>query len=176
MAKKDYTLRVGLNHNEKAIIVNTDTGEMKDVKHQPNNIPSNMEIWKPGLFKKSYTKSWQYLSNNLSAIEFKAAYSLALLAKANTNSLEPVGDETAYHELSVIMDVSKNVVDRVLKKLFYYGVFGKFEVIDPSKSYTKFWILNPYLSFDGQIIKSDIAQLFNGTRIALNFHDKDNIN
>lgn len=120
-------------------------------------------------FLKSYSKSWKYLQEEFSALEFKAAYSLALMAKAHTNSLEPLSDETTYRELSQILDVSINRVDKTLKKLFDYGVYARFEAVDPTKSYTKYWLLNPYLCFSGRVIKSDIAELFKGTRIGRNF-------
>ena len=171
--KNKYTIELQLSHDEAAAKVNKDTGEITIIgKKLVNNIPHDREVFEPNaLFKKSYTISWRYLHNNLSAIEFKAAYSLAMMAKANTNSLEPLSDETTYQELSKILGVGKNVVDRVLKKLFDYGVYARFEVADKRKPYTKFWLLNPYLSFDGKLIRSDIAELFKGTKIALNFHN-----
>lgn len=133
----------------------------------------NEIIFEPnGKFLKSYTKSWKYLQEHFSALEFKAAYSLALMAKANTNSLEPLSDETTYQELTNILGVGKNSVDRTLKKLFDYGVYGKFEVEDKTKPYTKFWILNPYLSFSGRLLRSDVAELFEGTVIALHYKGK----
>ena len=175
--KKDYTITVNLKHNESAAKINKETGEIKELSNGVNNIPEGKEIFEPkALFKKDYTKSWQYLCDKLSAIEFKAAMKLALKAKANTNSLEPLGEDTTYQDLSLYLGVSINVVNRVVDKLFKIGVYGKFEVYDKTKPYTRFWILNPYLSFDGRIIHSDIAELFKGTEIALHFHSKDNIN
>ena len=168
--KDKYRVNVSLQQNEVAAKINKETGEIKEVRTGYNNIPDDREIFEPqALFKKDYTQSWKYLFNNLSALEFKAAYSLALMAKANTNSLEPLSDETTYQELSKILKVGKNKVDKVLKRLFEIGVYGRFEVYDKNKPYTKFWLLNPYLSFDGKLIRSDIANLFKGTEIALNF-------
>ena len=177
MAKKAYEVKIGLNHDEKAVIVNTATGEMSYVKNTKNNIPPGKEVFEPkAFFKKDYTKSWQFLRDNLSNIEFAAAFSLALKAKANTNSLQPIGDETTFAELTEVLGVSINVVNRVVKKLFKLGVYGRFEVQDKNKPYTKFWVLNPYLSFSGKLINSDIAELFRGTEIAIHFHSRDNIN
>ncbi len=168
--KDKYDVKVSLQHNEVAATINKETGEIKEIRKGYNNIPDDREIFEPqALFKKDYTVSWRYLSNNLNALEFKAAYNLALMAKANTNSLQPLSDETTYRQLSKILQVSKNKVDKVLKRLFEIGVYGRFEVYDKTKPYTKFWLLNPYLSFDGKLIRSDIANLFQGTEIALNF-------
>jgi hypothetical protein len=51
------------------------------------------------------------------------------------------------------------------------GVYGKFEIVDMKKGYTKYWLFNPYLSFSGKLINSDIAELFSGTRIASAYID-----
>ena len=69
------------------------------------------------------------------------------LAKANTNSLEPLNDTSTIPELMEFLQVSKNKVNPILKKLFNLGVYGKFEFVDAEKGYTKYWLLNPYLSF-----------------------------
>lgn len=133
----------------------------------------NEIIFEPtGKFLKSYSKSWSYLAEKFNAIEFKAAFSLALMAKANTNSLEPLSDETTYKELITILDVDRRKVEKVLRKLFDYGVYAKFEVEDKTKPYTKFWILNPYLCFSRKLLKSDIVELFEGTVIALHYKGK----
>lgn len=167
MKKHDYEVSVPLKHDEFILIGNRNTGEATELKSKTNYTSTDSEKWIPSaIFKKDYVESWQYLKEELSAIEFKAAYSLALLAKANTNSLQPLNDDTTYTALTEILDVSKNKVDSVLKRLWNLGVYGKFEVVDPSVNYTKYWLLNPYLSFSGQVIKSDIGNLFKGTRIA----------
>lgn len=171
---KGYTQEVKLNHNESIMILNKSTGEAKELvnKTRPNNIPEGKEVFEPdAIFQKHFTNSWKFLQRELSTLEFKAASSLAILAKANTNSLEPIDDNTAYKELSEILGVSINKVDSVLKKLWDYGIYGKFEVKQADKPYTKHWLLNPYLSFSGKVLHSDIAQLFKGTHIAKAFNN-----
>lgn len=171
---EDYSQIVQLKHNERVIIVNDD-GEFREPTVRKNNIPSGKQVFEPnGIFKKTYTKSWEYLKQELSPFEFRAAFSLALLAKANTNSLEPLNDETTLNDLIAVLDVSINKVKPVLKKLWDYGVYGKFEVAKQNEPYKKYWILNPYLSFSGKIINSDIANLFIGTSIEIAYHKEDN--
>lgn len=167
-----YTAEYNLNHNEVPAKVNVETGETTTLMKRPNNIPEGKRVFEPdALFRKDYTNSWKFLERNLKPIEFKAAFTLALKAKANTNSLEPLSDSTTIPELMEVLGISKNVVKPLLKKLWSIGVYGKFEVSEVGKPYTKYWILNPYLSFSGKLIDSDIAELFSKTHIAKAFRD-----
>jgi hypothetical protein len=168
-----YTQSVELKNNETLAKVNTETGEVTTVKKRVSNIPEGKEIFEPeGIFRKDYTKSWKYLKSNLTAFEFSVAFELALLAKANTNSLEPLSDSTTVNQLVEKFNISRNKVKPLFNKLFKLGVYAKFEVYDVTKPYTKYWILNPYLSFSGKLINSDIARLFSGTKITLHYYDK----
>lgn len=174
MEVRDHKDEMKISHEESLAAINKETGEIRYKETEKNkSLPEGKMVFEEdAVFKKTYTISWQYLKENFSPLEFRAAFSLAMLAKANSNSLEPLSDETTYIELSQILGVSKNRVDVVLKKLFEYGVYGRFDVNDKAKGRTKFWILNPYLSFSGRVIVSDIADLFRGTMIALNYFSK----
>lgn len=167
-----YKQEIKLQNNEVAAKVNTETGEINIVNKKINNIPKGKEVFEPSaIFKKDYSNSWRFLRTHLGALEYKCAHTLALMAKANTNSLEPLNDDTTIPELMEVLNVSKNKVKPILKKLWEFGVYGKFEVKDADKPYTKFWIFNPYLSFSGKLINSDIANLFKGTHCAKSFYD-----
>lgn len=171
--KQDYKTEFRLNHNELPATINLNTGEVKELHKRPNNIPRGKEVFEEkGDFKKDYTKSWKYLKGVLTPIEYSAAHTLALMAKMNTNSLEPISDDTPHIQLEQDLGLSKNMVKKVLERLFHYGVYGRFDVSDPKKPYTKFWIVNPYLSFSGKLIDSDIKNLFDGTRIARAYRDE----
>ena len=169
-----YKKTITLDHEELPAKVNVLTGEVKVVESRPNNIPEGKEIFEQsGIFKKDYTNSWRFLQNNLSTLEYKVAHTLAMMARANTNSLEPLNDSSTLSELTSILNVSINKVRPILKKLFELGVYGKFEVAIPEKGYTKYWIFNPYLSFSGKIIDSSVAKLFQGTHCEKAFRDQD---
>ncbi len=166
-----YKKEINLNNNEIPATINLETGEVKALKAKANNIPKGKQIFEPkGIFTKTYNKSWIYLKSKLTPLEFGVAFELAILAKANTNSLEPLNDDTTMNQLVDKFSIGKNKVRPLFKKLFELGVYGRFEVYDKTKPYTKYWVLNPYLAFTGKIIDSDIANLFNGTDIALHYH------
>lgn len=168
----DYAIQLGLLHNERAASVDIETGEIKIKPLLKNNIPEGKEVFESNaFFQKHYPTTWNYLKQQTSTIEFAAAMRLALLAKANTNSLEPLNDKTTLASLVEVLGVGINKVNVVLKKLSYLGVYAQFGVEDKDKGYTRYWVFNPYLSFTGQLIESDLATLFKGTRIAAAFYD-----
>jgi len=160
-----YKKELKLKHNELPAIVDAETGEVTIVKERKNNIPDGKEVFQPdGFFKKDYSNSWKFLNNNLSPLEYKCAHTLALMAKANTNSLEPLNDDTTLLELMEVLGVSINKVKPILKKLWELGVYGKFEVKDADKPYTKYWIFNPYLSCSEEFVfTKEIDDLFKKT-------------
>jgi hypothetical protein len=115
--KTEYSLEIGLKHNEKAAKLNVETGEIKIIENRPNNIPDGKEVFEPnGIFQKNYTVSWKYLESETSNLEFAAAMRMALMAKANTNSLEPLNDNATIDTLVEVLGVSENKVKVVLKK------------------------------------------------------------
>jgi hypothetical protein len=173
MQNTTYETSIRLKHNESPAAIDLGTGGVRPLTPRPNNIPQNKEVFEPqGIFKKDYTNSWRFLDKHLTPLEYKAAHTLAMMAKANTNSLEPLNDETTLKELMEILNVSINKVKPILQKLFDFGVYGKFQVKEAHIPYTKYWVFNPYLSFSGKIIGSDISNLFRNTHCAKAFYDK----
>ena len=170
--KGTYRKEIELYHDEIPARLNVDTGELITLKPRKNNIPENSEVFEPNsFFKKTYPNGWAFLRKYLTAEESNVASILAAKAFSNTNSLNPLNDDTAISELSEIFGISRNIVKDMLKKLFELGVYGKFEVADINVPYTKYWIFNPYLSFSGSIIKSDIASLFKNTHCGKAFYN-----
>lgn len=162
---------VKLQHHEVPAKLDMETGSFEEIKKRSDNIPSDKEVWlSEATFTKTYNPSWKFLRAVLTPLEYTVAHTLALMAKANTNSLEPLNDDTTIPELIEVLGVSKNKVRPILNRLFSLGVYARFEVARKDVPYTKFWILNPYLSFFGKLISSDIANLFKGTIIEKEYH------
>lgn len=166
-----YTQELQLKDNEVAAKINSETGEVTSLKKRMNNIPENRHIFEPeGIFRKDYTKSWEFLDKVLTPLEFKIVAKLCRMAKMNTNSLAPLNDDTTIQCIAEEFSIGRNKVTPLFTKLFKLGVYAKFEAYKPDVPYTKYWILNPYLSFSGKLIHSDIAQLFIGTVIEKEFN------
>lgn len=150
--------------------------ELTDLMKKPNMLELNDKrlISSKGdghLFHKSFINSWAFLRREFSSTELSVALTLTLMSKAHTCSLEPLDDTATVRELSSIFNIGVNKVNVVLKKLHDYGVFGKFDVCLADKPYTRYWILNPFLSFNGTVIDSVIVKLFKGTHVERAFND-----
>lgn len=166
--KPDYIVELGLQHNELPATVNLDTGVVNIKKKRGRPIGTlkdkDKQVWLPNtIFYKHYPKTWEWLEKQTTPIEFKCAVLLGIKAEAYTNSLKPMDDDSSYRFLSEQLGISLGLVEYTIKKLFTLGVFGKFEVYKPEKPFTKYWLFNPYLSFNGRVVDKDIASLFEGT-------------
>lgn len=167
-----YKVEYVLDNNELPAKVDATTGETQ-ILTKRNNIPEGKEVFEPdGIFKKDYTKSWEFLDRVLTPLEFKVVAKLCRMARMNTNSLEPLNDDTTVNYIADYFSIGRNKVAPLFKKLFKLGVYAKFEAYKPDVPYTKYWILNPYLSFSGKIIHSDIAKLFVGTTIEMEYNKR----
>ncbi len=161
---REQTIR--LHHDEIAAKKDLRTGEVSEIRPHQNNIPDGKEVFEPnGIFRKNYPASWLFLDKHLTDLEMRVVNRLCFMAKMNTNSLEPLSDELAMTEVAEILGVHRHKAKKLVEKLFDLGVYAKFEVANVDVPYTKYWILNPYLSFSGRLIASDIARLFIGTKI-----------
>lgn len=169
-----YKAVLNLNHNERPAIINSETGEVRVEPIRPNNIPDGKQTW--GINEKGWRKSldysWDYLDEVLTDLELRVALRLSRMAKLNTNSLEPLNDETTQQEISEIFNIDRRKSKLLFNKLHSFGVYGKFDVVREDVPYTKFWILNPYLSFGGKLIGSDIARLFLGTKVTNAYYSR----
>lgn len=166
-----YTKEIKLKHNEVAAKVNVETGEIKEVTKRPNNIPEGKEKFiADEMFAKNYTKSWNFLLDNLSAVELKIAIKMSVMAEINTNSLSPLDNNTTIRELSEFFDIGINGVKKVFKHLMDVGVYASFKYGHYQRGIVEEWIFNPYISFKGKLINSDIKELFNKTKVAKVFN------
>jgi hypothetical protein len=170
----DYERIVELRHNEVPAKVNLETGEVVVIPQSltKTKLPEGKEVWLPdAMFQKYFPQSWEWLKKHTTKNEYHAAVALGQLAKAYTNSLEPISDSTVLTDLIEITGINKNLISYSMHKLWKLGVYAKFEAYDPSKPYTKYWIFNPYLSFNGKLIDSSLSELFKNTYVAMAFRN-----
>lgn len=168
-----YTPTIRLKDNERLLDkVNLETGEVTTIPHysfekkSPKDKSMDFCNFNQS-YQRSFTKAWLLLETQTSDVELKVAHKLALLAKAYTNSLEPMSPDSTLKEISDYLDnIGINSVSKIIDKLFKLGVIGKFEVYDRFESHQIYWIFNPYLSFNGKTIKRDVKTLFDNTYYA----------
>lgn len=161
MYKKEFNLK----DNEAPAKIDLETGEMTLLQATEKNIAkvkniNVVDFQHNELFQRTYIKSWNLLRTQTTDKEFKIATLLALKAKPFTNSLEPLNDDATSEFLASQFSVSRNGIKDIFDKLFKLGVYGKFELHDNPTNFKKYWIFNPYLSFNGNKIDKSILGLF----------------
>lgn len=169
--KYDYTTELKLKHNEIPAIINTETAELKELtSNQYKKEPKDRSTMYFNDFNqpwsRTFSASWKLLETQTTPKELLVAHKLAIRAKAYTNSLEPLNPESTVRVLAQELQENKNNIDKIIDKLFKLGVIGKFEVYEDNQHHQKYWVFNPFLSFNGKTIKKDVANLFSRTTYA----------
>lgn len=158
---------VKLEDHEFLVKANAITGEGKDLRKAMRKLEEGKELFKDeGDWVKKYKGMGSFLRRRLSMVERDMVSLMTDMAQFGTNSLDPLDDEKTSIELSEYFGVHRNYIKKSLKNLYDLGVYGKFSVSEIDKHYKKYWILNPYISYGGNIIDSDIKNLFKNTEIA----------
>ena len=167
MKNYGYKAEVPLNHDEALLKKNMRTGVITDlsVKRISNN-KTLVNYVAPDVFQRRYPKAWDLLETQTTDKELAVAYKLAKKAQAFTNSLQPLSPDSTITELSEELRVNRNIIGKIIDKLFKLGVIGKFEVYDRHETHHKYWVFNPFLSFNGNVIKHDLYPLFENTYYA----------
>lgn len=161
-----YNASANLNDNEKLAKINIETGEIKEINISATRKPrdKSMDYFNSkNVYQRYFTKAWGLLMTQTNDLEFRAATMLGMMAKAYTNSLEPLNPDSTAKELSDYLHIDRRLVLGVMTKLEKLGVIGTFGVYNRNEVYQGFWIFNPYLSFNGKIIKKDVDVLFKDT-------------
>lgn len=159
-----YTKTLKLHHNEVPATINKETGEVKEVKQRPNNIPDGTSLQKFEAFSKVNDKAISFLESVLTNEEMGIVFKMIKRSAYETNVMLPLNDETSYRELAEEFKIGKNKVDKIFTKLFNLGVYAQVRVANGPNS--EYWTLNPYISFKGRIISEAIKVYFNKTVIA----------
>lgn len=164
-----YTRTIELKHNEELIKLDKETGEITELPIKPRTYKEDSESirFQPNFtYQITNTLAWELLRTQTTKAEFVVAHQLGLMAKAFTNSLSPLNDCSTSKELANLFKVSVNTINSICKKLFELGVYGKFEVSEQNKEFKKYWIFNPYLSFNGKFTNKNVIGLFSNTTYA----------
>ena len=159
-----YNLTIkGIKHDESLAVIDKTSGEVREIKtKEPRQTNDSDKAPSIELFQKCYTNAWKLLLTQLNDKEFVVAYKLGVMAKAYTNSIEPLNDDTTAIDLSETLGVDRRYVHKIIDKLFKLGVIAKFECYN-GRMHSKYWIFNPYLMFNGKLIQKDIPTLFSDT-------------
>lgn len=166
----DYKQTVSLNHNETLAKVNSETGEINYIPKRKNNLPNNKEFAFDESWTKSYEKSWLYLADTLKSHELKIAVKMAAMTEFSTNSLAPLDDKTQLNHMSEMFGVGVNQIKKSLKTLIKTGVYATFTYGHYKRGIVTEWVFNPFISFKGKLVDSDLKNLFINTPVAKHFY------
>lgn len=159
-----YTKLLKLKHSESPAIIDKETGEVREVKQRPNNVPEGASLQKFEAFSKVNDKAISFLETVLTNEELGIVFKMIKRAAYETNVMLPLNDETSYRELSQEFNINKDKVNKIFTKLFKLGVYAQVKVANGPNS--EYWTLNPYISFKGRIISESIKVYFDKTIIA----------
>lgn len=163
-----YKRELELKHDEAPAKVNVLTGEVTVVQTKViNNGMSNHRLMP--IYQKRNPPAWKWLKNRTSSAEYNIADELALMAEAYTSSLKPLNDETTTTALAEMLGVPRKRIMQYIDTLFKLGVIAKFEIYEHNDGLMKYWLFNPFLSFNGAQIKDSVSALFSRTTIAVEF-------
>lgn len=161
---KHYNINIpNLNHNEAVQVVNKETGEVREVNYSKSQSNGMQKFNLMKSYHRRNTAAWDLLETQTTNQEYMVADKLAKLARAYTSSLEPLDPSSSTSDIAEFLSVGRKYVDSNIDKLFKLGVIGKFEVYNANEQHTKYWVFNPYLSFNGNVIKAGVPTLFDET-------------
>jgi hypothetical protein len=166
-----YKQVVNLKHHESPAKFNHNTGEFSEITKRPNNIPESKERFDyDHSFVKSYEKSWLFLCNELKPHELKIAVKMSTMTEYSTNSLAPLDDKVSMSLLSETFSIGINQVKKTFKRLMDTGVYASFTYGHYKRGIVTEWVFNPFISFKGKLIDSDLKNLFLNTPVAKHFY------
>jgi hypothetical protein len=165
-----YKKEISFRDHEIPAKVDTITGEVLTIPRRINNIPEGKEKFDyDAAFTKSYERSWLFLVDNLKSHELKIAIKMANMTEYSTNSLAPLDDSVQLKELSEMFGVGINQVKQTFKRLMDVGVYASFRYGHYKRGIVTEWVFNPFVSFKGKLIDSDLKNLFIETPVARHF-------
>lgn len=160
------------HHHERPAKKDMITGKFKVIGGSSNNIPDDKILFIPhAKFAKTYKSTWKFLDLVLTPTEYRIVHKMSMIAERCTNSLKPLNDETSIRKLAEHFNISKNLVKKVFAKLKGIGVYAEISYEEDFEERC-FWILNPYISFNAELIPKLYLDVFDNTTIGKQFKNK----
>ncbi len=159
-----YEKTLKYKHHERPARVDMETGEVKEFKDRPNNIPKGKRKLNYTNFSIVNNDVLNRLSNLLTTEEVGVVFYMVGLSQIGTNSLKPLSNEVSIREISELFKVSRNKVPIIINKLYELGVYLRIGVfVGEDKDY---WVLNPSISWKGKFVDDSLFLHFKGTVIS----------
>ena len=102
----------------------------------------------------------KYFSN----LELAVIFKMVNRVEFNSNSLQPLNNDTSIRTLASEFNISVNSVPKLFKKLFELGVYAQLNISENSEA-KQYWILNPYIFWRGRLKNDSCFEYFKNTDI-----------
>lgn len=160
-----YTIKeLKLKDNEAAHVVNKETGEYRELKKRPNNIPKGKSLLNYKFTKLNQSVIKKLKSQNIFNMEEIGVITyMASICEYNTNSLKPLSNDSSVRELEDFFGINKNRVKKILDNLFKRGVYLSIKIYENEEK--EYWVLNPWISWKGKLQDDSIFTHFKDTFI-----------
>lgn len=151
-------------HHERPAKIDMLTGEVKEFPVRVNNFPVGKKVLRYRDFS---------ILNNAAVLKLQALFDneamgvifyMVSMADFNTNSLRPLCDGLTIRDKAMILNISKNKVDKICSRLFFWGVFLTMRVCEDSDM--DYWVLNPSISWKGKMVDDSLFHFFKNTRLS----------
>lgn len=160
-----YTQEVKLENNQKVAIINTETGEIiKTPSKRPNNLPNGKSKLNYVEFGMLNLRSSRILEKYFSNLELSIIFKMITRCSFNTNSLQPLSNNTSIRALSEEFNISINSVPKIFDKLYQMGVYLQLNIYE-SNGEKEYWVLNPNIFWRGRMTNDSIFSHFLNTDI-----------
>lgn len=159
-----YERTIKLKENEIPAKVNKETGEITELQQNRKSYPEGTSKLKYNEFSIFNNETAKKLRPILSNEELGVIYYMIAVSEINTNSLAPLCEELSIRDKAKILNLNKNKVKHITDKLFKLGVYLSIKVYEDQEKV--FWVLNPYISWRGSLVKDSIFLHFKDTMIS----------
>ena len=173
-----YKAIIEYDYNQTPLLKNEDTGKLTQAitmskEYAKRNIPDGKVVHAPGAqYNKSYSNVRLFLDRELTTRELGILSRIkTLVINKKFNNLKPLSDKTTVLELAKFFKVGKNTITPIITKFKFLGIIGVIEIVQTT-DIGKYWILNPYITYNGKLIDEVLAVTFKGTHIYQAFLDK----
>lgn len=160
-----YETSIKLEHHEAPAKLDKKTNKFTEIIKKPNNLPKNNSLLK---YKEFYIKNRKFMGilkplNILTLEEFGLVDYMCAIAEFKSNSLKPLNNDTTVRDLEEIFGIPKNRIRKTFDKLFRLGVFMQVKV--HQEDLKEYWVLNPNISWKGELSDDSIFSHFKNTTI-----------
>lgn len=159
-----YKQTIELNNNESLAKVNNETGEVTTFQSNKRKLPEGKSKLDYDNFSIINNNMLKVLFKECSASEIKVILHMIYLSEFNSNSLNPLNNETSHRELGKIFDLDHKTIKTIFTSLKTLGVYLQLNIteVDGVKEY---WVLNPYISWKGKLKSDSLFLIFANTKI-----------